>query len=338
MSNLLLIFPSLSRSPWRPSQQQQQQPTHPPPPMQQQQRLHHRHHLLLNTFPNQPTNNPSPTAAGRSWLFAAGNRWRQHKLHFQLEAAAAEVMHTRKQDEGNVEDICHAYQLHSPHTWHRRLCEDRLRMMGDAHMMDWRSSCGHTRPWSWRAHPTTATQSCAGLRCHRHHHHHHRLHSRHHTQLTPASIWREADNAHVSRSDEEEAHEAVEPTTMTVTGDGGHASSPSNRPAKQPSERANGHGQYQQQLMCGCIVDELAFRLSSISTSLSSSLVTNSSGCDHGYGGGMNGGGGDVGECDVRRCAVASRDDDDDGGGEWAVAVLFPSPHDTSRAIHAHTN
>ncbi|EGD81177.1 hypothetical protein PTSG_11217 [Salpingoeca rosetta] len=33
MNNQLLIFPSLSRPPWRPSQQQQQQPTHPPPPM-----------------------------------------------------------------------------------------------------------------------------------------------------------------------------------------------------------------------------------------------------------------------------------------------------------------
>ncbi|EGD77177.1 hypothetical protein PTSG_12594, partial [Salpingoeca rosetta] len=81
----------------------------------------------------------------------------------------------------------------------------------------------------------------------------------------------------------------------------------------------------EQQLMCGCIVDELALCLSSISCSSSSSLVTNSSGCCRGCGGG-----------NVRRCAVASHDDDA-GGGEWTVAVLFPSPHDTSRAIHAHT-
>ncbi|EGD79554.1 hypothetical protein PTSG_10121, partial [Salpingoeca rosetta] len=82
----------------------------------------------------------------------------------------------------------------------------------------------------------------------------------------------------------------------------------------------------EQQLMSGCIVDELAICLSSIPASLSSSLVTNSSGCCRGCGG-----------CDVRRCAVASHDDAA-SGGECTVAVLFPSPHDTSRAIHAHTN
>ncbi|EGD83700.1 hypothetical protein PTSG_04305 [Salpingoeca rosetta] len=103
---------------------------------------------------------------------------------------------------------------------------------------------------------------------------------------TPAPIRREADMAHVRRSDEE-----------------------------------------QQQLMCGCIVDELALCLLPISScSSSSSLVANSSGCDCGCGG-----------CDVRRCAVASHDDAA-GGGEWTVAVLFPGPHDTSRAINAHTN
>ncbi|EGD79421.1 hypothetical protein PTSG_09990 [Salpingoeca rosetta] len=69
MSNPLLIFPSLSRPPWRPSQQQQQQqPTHPPPPMQQQQRMHHHHHLQLNTFPSTR----QATAAGGSWLVLLG--------------------------------------------------------------------------------------------------------------------------------------------------------------------------------------------------------------------------------------------------------------------------
>ncbi|EGD77632.1 hypothetical protein PTSG_12781 [Salpingoeca rosetta] len=77
MSNLLLIFPSLSRPPWRPSQQQQQQqqqqPTHPPPPMQQQQRMHHHHHhLQLNTFPNQQTYRPLLLLAGAGWLLLLG--------------------------------------------------------------------------------------------------------------------------------------------------------------------------------------------------------------------------------------------------------------------------
>ncbi|EGD73362.1 hypothetical protein PTSG_05074 [Salpingoeca rosetta] len=82
-------------------------------------------------------------------------------------------------------------------------------------------------------------------------------------RLTPAPIWRDADIAHVTRSDEE------------------------------------------QQLMSGCILDELTLWLWSISTCSSSSLVTNGSGCGRGCGG-----------CNVRRCAVASHDDDDDDGGE----------------------
>ncbi|EGD82371.1 hypothetical protein PTSG_11956, partial [Salpingoeca rosetta] len=96
---------------------------------------------------------------------------------------------------------------------------------------------------------------------------------------TPAPIWREADIAHVSRSHEEvsnvveEAYEAVEPTTMTMTSDEGSCIPlPSNQPTKQPSERAKDTAwqgaQHQQQLMCGCIVDERAICLSSISTSL----------------------------------------------------------------------
>ncbi|EGD79103.1 hypothetical protein PTSG_02069 [Salpingoeca rosetta] len=68
---------------------------------------------------------------------------------------------------------------------------------------------------------------------------------------TQAPIWREADIAHVSRSHEEQ----------------------------------------QQQVMAGCIVDELALCLSSISSISSSSslssLVTNSSGCGRGCGGGV---------------------------------------------------
>ncbi|EGD74107.1 hypothetical protein PTSG_06117 [Salpingoeca rosetta] len=208
---------------------------------------------------NQPTN-PSPT----------GNRWRQHKLHFRLEAAAtAEAMHTRKQqDEGNVEDICHAYQLHSPHIW-GRLPKDRWRMMGGAHMMGWEEqlwartsmvmvgTSNHSDAVMCSSAVTVITitiiDSTAVITL----------------QPTPAPIWRESDIAHVTRSDEE-----------------------------------------QQQLMCGCIVDELALCLSSIpssSSSSSSSLVTNS-GCDRECGG-----------CDVRRCAVASRDDAA-GGGRWPIS------------------
>ncbi|EGD77423.1 hypothetical protein PTSG_12747 [Salpingoeca rosetta] len=101
----------------------------------------------------------------------------------------------------------------------------------------------------------------------------------------------------------EEAHEAVEPTTMTMTSDGGPCiPSPSNRPSKQPSERANGHG-----VARGCLfspfppsttpaatadgwlhLDERALCLWAISTcSSSSSLITSSSGCCHGCGEGV---------------------------------------------------
>ncbi|EGD82394.1 hypothetical protein PTSG_03037, partial [Salpingoeca rosetta] len=124
---------------------------------------------------------------------------------------------------------------------------------------------------------------------------------------TTAPIWREADIAHVSRSDEEvsnvrEAHEAVELTTMTMTIAG--------------AATADGW----------LHLDERALCLWAISTtSSSSSFVTNNSGCGRGCGG-----------CIVRRFAVALHDDAA-GGGE-TVTDLFPGPHDTSRAINAHTN
>ncbi|EGD74098.1 hypothetical protein PTSG_12361 [Salpingoeca rosetta] len=235
------------------------------------------------------------TIAHGSWLPAAGNRWRQHKLHFRL-AAAAEAMHTYRQDEGNVEDTSHACQVHSPHTWYvgGRLPEDRWRMMGGAHMMGWEQqlwthtsmvmggTSNHSDAVMRSSALTTAITAIAIDRT-----------AAITLRPTPAPIWREADLAHVTRSHQEvsnvveEAHEAVEPTTMTMTSDAG----------ERPTEMC-------QQLMAGCILDELALCLSSISCSSSSSLVTNSSDCDHGCGG-----------CDVRRCAVASGDDDD-GGGE----------------------
>ncbi|EGD81246.1 hypothetical protein, variant [Salpingoeca rosetta] len=135
----------------------------------------------------------------------------------------------------------------------------------------------------------------------------------------------------------EEAHEAVEPTTMMKVR-GPCIPSPSNRPSKAAERASKGHGVARGRLFSPfpppattatttaddvwLHLDALALCLSSISTCSSSSLVTNSSDCDRGCGG-----------CDVRRCAVASRDDA--AGG---VADLFPSPHDTTRAIHAHTN
>ncbi|EGD77633.1 hypothetical protein PTSG_08726 [Salpingoeca rosetta] len=81
----------------------------------------------------------------------------------------------------------------------------------------------------------------------------------------------------------EEAHEAVEPATMTMmTSDGAAATTAD----------------------VWLHLDELAFRLSAISSSSSSSsLVPNSSGCGYGCGG-----------CDVRRCAVVSHDDAAGGG------------------------
>ncbi|EGD76927.1 hypothetical protein PTSG_07268 [Salpingoeca rosetta] len=77
---------------------------------------------------------------------------------------------------------------------------------------------------------------------------------------TPAPIWREADIAHVSRSDEEEAHEAVEPTTMTMTSDGATTAD------------------------VWLHLDERALCILSISSSSSPSLVPNSSGSGHGRG------------------------------------------------------
>ncbi|EGD75347.1 hypothetical protein PTSG_13254 [Salpingoeca rosetta] len=223
-------------------------PTHPPPPMQQQQRMHH-HRLLLNTSPNQPTHRPLLLLAG-SWLPAAGNRCRQDKLHFRLEPA---------EDEGNVKDTCHACQVYSPHTWYEQLwTHTSMVIAGTSNHSDAVIS-------AVTAITVTIAIDCTAAITRR---------------PTTAPIWREADIAHVSRSDEE------------------------------------------QQLMCGCILYERALCLSSISSSSSSwpSLV-NSSGCGHGCG--------DVMGCNVRRCAVASHDDDD--GGVWWI------PHDTSRAIHAHT-
>ncbi|EGD80264.1 hypothetical protein PTSG_10938 [Salpingoeca rosetta] len=86
---------------------------------------------------------------------------------------------------------------------------------------------------------------------------------------TPAPIWREEDIAHVSRSDEEEVHEAVEPTTMTMmTSDEGE------------------RGDLDVYVCVSCF-----FRLSSISSSTSSSSSFVSSSFDRGCGGEMNGGG-----------------------------------------------
>ncbi|EGD79420.1 hypothetical protein PTSG_09989, partial [Salpingoeca rosetta] len=125
---------------------------------------------------------------------------------------------------------------------------------------------------------------------------------------TPAPIWREADIAHVSRSDEEvsnvveEAHEAVEPTTMTSDG-------------ATPTATADGW----------LHLDELALCISPISSSSSSSsLVPNSSGCCRGCGG-----------CDVRRCAVASRDDAA-AGGRWPFSSQAPPPM-TRAGRYMHT-
>ncbi|EGD81247.1 hypothetical protein PTSG_13164 [Salpingoeca rosetta] len=121
----------------------------------------------------------------------------------------------------------------------------------------------------------------------------------------------------------EEAHEAVEPTTMMKVR-GPCIPSPSNRPSKAAERASKGHGVARGRLFSPfpppattatttaddvwLHLDALALCLSSISTCSSSSLVTNSSDCDRGCGG-----------CDVRRCAVASRDDAA-GGGQWPIS------------------
>ncbi|EGD80402.1 hypothetical protein PTSG_10657, partial [Salpingoeca rosetta] len=244
-----------------------------------------------------------------------------------------QAMHTRKQqDEGNVKDTCHGCQLHSPHTCGLAcrllllqlpsirlpllcscsvpICVSKQQLWTHTSMVMVGTS-NHSDAIMCSSAVTViaiAIDCTAAITL----------------QPTPAPIWREADIAHVSRSDEEvsnvrvveEAHEAVEPTTMKMTSDEGpcirlHLS---NRPTKQPSERAKDTAwqgavcfhrfhqqqQQQQQPMSGCIVDELALCISSTSPSSSSSLVANSSGCGHGW-------------CDVRRCAVASHDDDAGG-------------------------
>ncbi|EGD75344.1 hypothetical protein PTSG_06993 [Salpingoeca rosetta] len=156
-----------------------------------------------------------------------------------------------------------------------RLCEDRWRMMGGAHMMDWEQQLWthtsmvmvDTSNHSDAIISAVTVIAIIAIDC-----------TAAINRPTPAPIWREADIAHVTRSDEEvsiveEAHEAVEPMMMAMTSD---------------EETAD----------ILLYLDELAFRLSSIpsSSSSSSSLVTNSSGCDCGCGGEMNGGGGgDVG-------------------------------------------
>ncbi|EGD81089.1 hypothetical protein PTSG_13133 [Salpingoeca rosetta] len=155
----------------------QQQPTHPPPPMQQQQqRMHHHHHLQLNTFPNQPINqptNPSPAAAGGSWLFAAGNRWRQHKLHFRLEAEAAEVRARRR---GERERTCVLDGwMDEEQLW----THTSMVMVGTSNHSDAVISAATVI--------TIAIDRTAAITL----------------RPTPAPVWREADIAHVSRSDEE---------------------------------------------------------------------------------------------------------------------------------------
>ncbi|EGD78598.1 hypothetical protein PTSG_11756 [Salpingoeca rosetta] len=307
----------------------------------------------------QPTN-PSPAAACRSWLPAAGNRWRQHKLHFRLEAAAEVIRTHRQQDEGNVEATCHACQLHPLHTWYvrGRLREYRWRMMGGythdglggaavdthvhghgGHIQPQRRSYvqGHIRGGEGSRHerpiiiinlphffllsrsstsaPQSPSPSTAQPTSHA---------GRHQLQ---SGVRQTLHMSVALMKSVEEAHEAVEPTTMmTMTSDEGPCIPlPSNRPTKQPSERAKDTAwqgavcfhlfhqqqQQQQQPMSGCIVDELALCLSFMSTSpsSSSSLVANSSGCGHGCGG-----------CDVRRCAVASRDDAAAAGGRWPIS------------------
>ncbi|EGD80258.1 hypothetical protein PTSG_10933 [Salpingoeca rosetta] len=172
-------------------QQHQQQPTHPPPPMQQQQRMHHHHHLLLNTSPNQPTK-PSPNAAaGGSWLFAAGNRWRQHKLHFRLEAAA----------EGAVMVLgCAAAAVlmqYSYMHWEEQLwTHTSMAMAGTSNHSDAVISSVITVI-------IIAIDCTAAITL----------------RLTPAPIWRDADIAHVSRSHEEPSsrpHETRQPRTDTI--------------------------------------------------------------------------------------------------------------------------
>ncbi|EGD81319.1 hypothetical protein PTSG_13175, partial [Salpingoeca rosetta] len=245
----------------------------PPPPLAAE-------HISQPT--NQPTK-PSPAAAaGGSWLFAAGNRWRQHKLHFPQAAAAAGEGEKKREKERRWD--CRGYLPRVPaalasHTLPllcscsvpmclsegERLCEDRWRMMmGGAHMMEWEEqlwartsmvmvgTSNHSDAviFAVTATTTIAIDRTAAITL----------------RSTPAPIWREADIAHVTRSDEEmsivgEAHEAVEPTTMTMTSAEAAA-----------TEAADVWLQ----------LDERALCILSISSSSSPSLVTNSSGCDHG--------------------------------------------------------
>ncbi|EGD76644.1 hypothetical protein PTSG_12631 [Salpingoeca rosetta] len=191
----LLVFPALSRPPWQPSQHQQQ-PTHPPPPMQQQQHHHHHHHHLLLNTSLRPTNQATNRSPGGSWLPAAGNRWRQHKLRFRLEAAA-EVRARRR---GKTEKRCDDGRCIHMMGWEQQLwAHTSMVVVGTSNHSD-----AVMRSLAVTTIAIIAVDRTAAIT----------------RRPTPAPIWREADIAHVSRSDEQvsnEAREAVEPTTMTMT-------------------------------------------------------------------------------------------------------------------------
>ncbi|EGD80002.1 hypothetical protein PTSG_10278 [Salpingoeca rosetta] len=206
---------------------------------------------------------------------------------FGWKQQQAEAMRThRQQDEGNVEDTCHACQLHSPHT-----CCNHPDSAAVAVLMQ----CSHMRE--------QATQLCAARP----------------SPSSPSSPSTAQPPSHAGRHQPQsgvrqtlhmslalmksvgEANEAVEPTTMTMTSDEATTAD------------------------VWLHLDERALCILSISSSSSPSLVPNSSGCGHGCGG-----------CIARRCAVVTTTMMVVSG--LTVAVLFPGPHDTSRAIHAHTN
>ncbi|EGD77634.1 hypothetical protein PTSG_12782 [Salpingoeca rosetta] len=261
--------------------------------MQQQQRMHHHHRLPLNTFPSQPTNQPTHrpllllAEAGCLQLGTGGDStscifgWKQQQRRRCTLASSrmremSRLLVTRARCTRLTHGIGLACRLLLC-SCSVPICVSKEQLWTHTSMVMVATS-NHSDA-VMRSSAVTITTiiaiDCTAAITRR---------------PTPAPIWREADIAHVTRSDEEvsnvveEAHEAVEPTKMTMTSDAAPT----------------------QLLMCGCILDELALCLLSISScSSSSSLVANSSGCDHGCGG-----------CDVRRCAVASHDDDD-GGGRW---------------------
>ncbi|EGD81249.1 hypothetical protein PTSG_11283 [Salpingoeca rosetta] len=157
--------------------------------------------------PTHTTNKRAMSNVSGSWLFAAGEQVATAQVAFSA-AAAAEAMHTyRQQDEGNVEDTCHACQLHSPRT-----CGLACRLLLQLPQFGGRC-CAHAvfpcvskeQLWTHTSMVMVGTSNHSDAVI---------------AQLSPSTAQPPSHPGDTSPDlAVEEAHEAVEPTTMTMTSD-----------------------------------------------------------------------------------------------------------------------